>query len=297
MQAMLRERFIQYIQFEKRYSSHTVISYRNDLNQFFSYLEQEYQISDIKKVDHFQIRSWLVSLMEHDISARTVNRKITTLKSFFKYLIRESIITDNPMIKIISPRISKRIPAFVEKDKMDILFDKIDFGEDFEGVRDKLIVGIFYMTGMRLSELVNLTLFDVDLQKRLIKVLGKRNKERLIPFTVSMEKPIIDYLKLRSEVISDSENKFFFLTKKGEKIYQKLVYRIINHYLGIVTTLDKKSPHVLRHTFATHMLNNGADLNAIKELLGHSNLAATQIYTHNTIEKLKNVYKLSHPKA
>jgi integrase/recombinase XerC len=235
--------------------------------------------------------------MEHDISARTVNRKITTLKSFFKYLIRESIITDNPMIKIISPRISKRIPAFVEKDKMDILFDKIDFGEDFEGVRDKLIVGIFYMTGMRLSELVNLTLFDVDLQKRLIKVLGKRNKERLIPFTVSMEKPIIDYLKLRSEVISDSENKFFFLTKKGEKIYQKLVYRIINHYLGIVTTLDKKSPHVLRHTFATHMLNNGADLNAIKELLGHSNLAATQIYTHNTIEKLKNVYKLSHPKA
>lgn len=294
---MLRERFIQYIQFEKRYSSHTVISYRNDLNQFFSYLEQEYQISDIKKVDHFQIRSWLVSLMEHDISARTVNRKITTLKSFFKYLIRESIITDNPMIKIISPRISKRIPAFVEKDKMDILFDKIDFGEDFEGVRDKLIVGIFYMTGMRLSELVNLTLFDVDLQKRLIKVLGKRNKERLIPFTVSMEKPIIDYLKLRSEVISDSENKFFFLTKKGEKIYQKLVYRIINHYLGIVTTLDKKSPHVLRHTFATHMLNNGADLNAIKELLGHSNLAATQIYTHNTIEKLKNVYKLSHPKA
>jgi len=179
MQAMLRERFIQYIQFEKRYSSHTVISYRNDLNQFFSYLEQEYQISDIKKVDHFQIRSWLVSLMEHDISARTVNRKITTLKSFFKYLIRESIITDNPMIKIISPRISKRIPAFVEKDKMDILFDKIDFGEDFEGVRDKLIVGIFYMTGMRLSELVNLTLFDVDLQKRLIKVLGKRNKERV----------------------------------------------------------------------------------------------------------------------
>lgn len=294
---MLRERFIQYIQFEKRYSSYTVISYRNDLNQFFSYLEQEYQISDIKKVDHFQIRSWLASLMEHDISARTVNRKITTLKSFFKYLIRESIITDNPMIKIISPRISKRIPAFVEKDKMDILFDKIDFGEDFEGVRDKLIVGIFYLTGMRLSELVNLTLFDVDLQKRLIKVLGKRNKERLIPFTVSMEKPIIDYLKLRSEIISDSENKFFFLTKKGEKIYQKLVYRIINYYLGIVTTLDKRSPHVLRHTFATHMLNNGADLNAIKELLGHSNLSATQIYTHNTIEKLKNVYKLSHPKA
>jgi len=296
-QAMLRERFIQYIQFEKRYSSHTVISYRNDLNQFFSYLEKEYQISDINNVDHFLIRSWLVNLMEHGISARSVNRKISVLKSYFKYLIRESIITDDPMSKIIAPKISKRIPVFVEKDKMDILFDKIEFDEGFEGVRNKLIIEIFYMTGMRLSELVNLTLADVDLQKKSIKVLGKRNKERLIPFTILLEKHIDNYIEQRAKIIIDKKNNFLFITKKGEKIYQKLVYRIINYYLSIVTTIDKKSPHVLRHTFATHMLNNGADLNAIKELLGHANLSATQIYTHNTFEKLKEIYKQSHPKA
>ena len=294
---MLRDRFIQYIQFEKRYSSHTVISYRNDLNQFFSYLEKEYQISDINNVDHFQIRSWLVDLMEHGISARSVNRKVSVLKSYYKYLLRESIVTTDPMSKIIAPKVSKRIPSFVEKDKMDILFDKVEFDEGFEGVRNKLIIETFYMTGMRLTELVNLNIADVDLQKRTVKVLGKRNKERLIPFTASFEKHIDFYLEQRNKIIKENKNNFLFITKKGEKIYQKLVYRIINYYLSIVTTLDKKSPHVLRHTFATHMLNNGADLNAIKELLGHANLSATQIYTHNTFEKLKEVYKQSHPKA
>jgi integrase/recombinase XerC len=294
---MLRERFIQHIQFEKRYSPHTVTSYSNDLDQFFSFMDREYQIKDIKSVEHFHIRSWLAGLMENHITARSVNRKITTLKSFYKFLIRENAVEENPMNKIIAPKISKRLPVYVGKDKMDRLFETIDFGEGFEGARNKLIIEIFYMTGMRLSELVNIELNDIDLKKNTIKVLGKRNKERIIPFSISLEKQMMDYLKFRKEIAGSGKEKFFFLTVKGEKIYQKLVYRMINHYLSIVTTLDKKSPHILRHTFATHMLNNGADLNAIKELLGHANLSATQVYTHNTIEKLKKVYKQSHPKA
>jgi integrase/recombinase XerC len=294
---MLRERFIQYIQSEKRYSPHTVTSYRNDLEQFFSFLEKEYHITEIKDIGHFQIRSWLASLMEDHITARTVNRKITSLKSFYKFLIKEKEVEENPMVKIIAPKASKRLPAFVEKEKMQRLFETVDFGEGFEGARDRLIMEIFYMTGMRLSELVNLKLNDVQLNKNTIKVLGKRNKERIIPFSNSLDKQITDYLQLRKEIAGAEAEAFLFVTVKGKKVYQKLVYRMINHYLSMVTTLDKKSPHILRHTFATHMLNNGADLNAIKELLGHANLSATQVYTHNTIEKLKKVYKQSHPKA
>lgn len=294
---MLRDRFIQYIQFEKRYSPHTVTSYSNDLNQFFSFLESVYKITDIKDVNYLQIRSWLVEMMEHKITPRSINRKITTLKSFYKFLIKEGTVKENPMIKIIAPKISKRLPVYVEKDKMKLLFDEIDFGEGFEGARNKLIVEIFYMTGMRLSELVNLKIHDIDIPRQTIKVLGKRNKERIIPFSRSLEKHFNDYFDLRNQISDILDNEYLFLTVKGKKIYQKLVYRLINHYLGIVTTLEKRSPHILRHTFATHMLNNGADLNAIKELLGHANLSATQVYTHITIEKLKTVYKQSHPKA
>jgi integrase/recombinase XerC len=236
--------------------------------------------------------------MEHDVSARSVNRKITTLKSFYRFLNKEGVIEENPMNKIIAPKMLKRLPEFVEKEKMDLLLsNNFDFGDGFESVRDKLIVEMFYMTGMRLSELVNLTIADIDIPNRSIKVVGKQNKERIIPFINSLEKQIVKYKILRDLLPDAGNNEFFFLTSKGKKIYQKLVYRMINYYLSIVTTLDKKSPHVLRHTFATHMLNNGADLNAIKDLLGHANLSATQIYTHNTIEKLKKVYKQSHPKA
>lgn len=294
---IIRERFIQYIQFEKRYSPHTVTSYCNDLKQFFSYLELEYNITEIHDIDYILIRSWLVSLMERNISARSINRKITTLKSFYRFLNKERVIEENPMNKIIAPKMSKRLPVFVEKEKMDLLLDKCDFGDGFESVRDKLIVEMFYMTGMRLSELVNLTIADVDIPNRCIKVVGKQNKERIIPFNSSLGKQIIQYKNSRDLLPDVGDNKFFFLTSKGGNFYQKLVYRLINYYLSIVTTLDKKSPHVLRHTFATHMLNNGADLNAIKELLGHANLSATQIYTHNTIERLKKVYKQSHPRA
>jgi integrase/recombinase XerC len=293
---MYKERFIQYIQFEKRYSPHTVTSYRNDLDQFFLYLEKQYQITEIKDINYLHVRSWLVEMMEHDITPRTVNRKITTLKSFYKFLIREEVVQENPMNKIIAPKMSKRLPVFVEKEKMDTLLDKVDFGEGFEGARNRLIIEIFYMTGIRLSELVNLTIADVDLGKRTIKVLGKRNKERIIPFGAKLDKQLCKYIDLRKS-IAKPDDEIFFLTKKGKPIYQRLVDRLVNYFLGIVTTLDKKSPHVLRHTFATHMLNNGADLNAIKDLLGHANLSATQVYTHNTIDKLIKVYKQAHPKA
>jgi len=275
----------------------TVISYENDLSQFESYLNNEFGIAGAFNSDYLQIRSWLVSLMESGITARSVNRKITTLKTYFKFLIKEGIIKENPMAKILSPKVSKRLPVYVEKEKMDLLFDKVDFGEGFSGSRNKLIFEMFYLTGMRLSELVNLTENDIDLVKKNVKVIGKRNKERLIPLSNTLEKEISEYRKLKNELPESYERKYFFITNKGKKIYQKFVYRLINYYLSAVTTLDKKSPHILRHTFATHMLNNGADLNAIKEILGHANLSATQVYTHNTIEKLKKVYKQSHPKA
>ncbi len=241
------------------------------------------------------IRSWLVWLMEHKITPRSVNRKLTTLKSFYRFLIREGIVDENPMRKIISPKTSKRLPVFVERDKMDLLLDKIEFGTDFEGRRDRLILEMFYSTGMRLSELVNLSDTDIDFHNGNIKVLGKRNKERLIPFCKKLEVLIRDYIVVKEETFGQVPD--LFVNHKGKKIYPKLVYLIVKRYLGEVTTLVKKSPHILRHTFATHLLNNGAELNAIKELLGHANLSATQVYTHNTIEKLKTIYKQAHPKA
>jgi integrase/recombinase XerC len=287
------ERFLQYLQFEKRFSEHTVIAYNNDLRQFIDYLETSYKISELSSIDHLIIRSWIVEMMEKKISSRTINRKITTLKTFYKYLLRQDLVKDNPMLKIQSPKTSKRLPVFVEKDKMDLLLDNITFEEGEDGLRDQLILEMFYATGMRLSELINLKEKDVDLAAGQLKVLGKRNKERIIPFNNELARKIKSYIDVKAGGGGD----FLFVTGEGKKMYQKFVYNIVNKYLSQVTTLDKKSPHVLRHTFATHMLNNGADLNAIKELLGHANLAATQIYTHNTVEKLKNIHKQAHPKA
>ena len=291
----MKERFLAYIQYEKRYSVHTVTAYRNDLDQFFEYLQGQYATNDILQVTHPMIRSWLVKLMGTGISPRSINRKLTTLKSFYKFMIRQGILEVNPMRKITSPKTSRRLPVFMEKDKMDLLLDQTAFGSGYPGTRDRLIVEMFYATGMRLSELVNLKNSDVDFQNDTIKVLGKRNKERLIPFSKKFASLLKNYLKQREEAFGQTPD--FFLTDKGKKIYPKMIYLIVTRYLGTVTTLDKKSPHVLRHTFATHLLNNGAELNAVKELLGHANLAATQIYTHNTIEKLKKIYKQAHPKA
>jgi integrase/recombinase XerC len=305
---MEKEKFIAYIQYEKRYSSNTVTSYQGDLTQFFTFLQSKYGISDVASVTYPIIRSWLVSLMESNISARSVNRKMTTLKSFYKYLIKEGIVDQNPMRKVTTPKVSKRLPVFVEKEKMDLLLDGGTFGTGFPATRDHLVIEMFYATGMRLSELVNLKETDVDFHNSTLKVLGKRNKERLIPFTDKFGKMLRIYLSEKATFVSGLPEELssdylsispapLFITNTGHRLYPKMVYRIVTTRLGQVTTLDKKSPHILRHTFATHLLNNGAELNAVKELLGHANLSATQIYTHNTIEKLKKIYKQAHPKA
>lgn len=288
-----RDNFLQYLQYEKRFSNHTLVAYTNDLHQFLEYLFISYEIKDTEEINHTIVRSWVVSLMEQKVSPRSVNRKISTLKTFYKYLLRQNTVMENPMLKIQSPKTSKRLPVFVEKQNMDMLLDNIDFGEDFEGQRNKLIIELFYATGIRLSELINLKTSDIDLFNCQLKVLGKRNKERIIPFNNQISESLKKYITQKG----DLEHDYLFINKKGKKIYEKFVYRVVNNYLSQVTTLDKKSPHVLRHSFATHMLNNGADLNAIKELLGHANLSATQIYTHNTVEKLKNIHKQAHPKA
>jgi integrase/recombinase XerC len=295
---MYIDRFIQFLRFEKRYSHNTIIAYEKDLAQFQSYLITEYNINNIDQVNYHMIRSWLVSLSNEKIGNRSINRKLSTLKTYYKFLIRENLISENPLFKILSPKTSKRLPEFVREENMNQLLDDIDFGDGFQGIRDKLIIEMFYFTGMRLSELVNLKDADINISGRQIKVLGKRNKERIIPITDLLVNSVEAYLSGRKNLVNFNEpNNYFFVTDKGKRIYKELVYRCINSYLGMVSTLRKKSPHILRHTFATHMLNNGADLNAIKELLGHSNLSATQVYTHNTIEKLKSIYKLAHPRA
>ena len=292
-----QESFIKYLQFERRYSVNTIRAYDNDLTQFFQYTSDHFGHQDIHKIDHKGIRNWMVSLMDNNISARSVNRKITTLKSFYKYLMREGILDSSPMDKILTPRQSKKLPEFVELEKMNELLDKYEFGDDFPGMRNRLIIELFYATGMRRAELIQISDHDFDLQKHTVKVLGKRNKERLIPFTKELGHNIEQYIQVRNASLERSGTEHFFLTDRGKKIYEKLVYRIVRRHLELITTIEKKSPHILRHTFATHMLNRGADLNAIKELLGHANLSATQVYTHNTFEKLKQVYKQAHPRA
>jgi integrase/recombinase XerC len=241
-----------------------------------------------------------VQMMEGNILPRSVNRKKASLNSFYKFLKKQGELKENPMLKVLSPKTSKRLPAFIEEDKMKTLLDESfsDKPNDFTTVRNLLIIEMFYVTGMRLSELVNLKEKDVSLYNLTLKVMGKRSKERLIPFNNRFKALIEKYISIKHKTFgAEINSEFLFVTNKGEKIYQKLIYRIVNHYLSIITLQEKKSPHVLRHTFATHMLNHGADLNSIKEILGHANLSATQVYTHNTIEKLKTIYKQAHPKA
>jgi integrase/recombinase XerC len=295
---MITENFIHYLQYEKRYSPHTIKAYQSDLRDFFTFIDITYATTAIDEIQYQMIRSWIVHLMNSTVTSRSVNRKLSTLKTFFKFLRQENLIRVNPMLKILPPKTSKKLPVFVNSENMEMLFDKVDFGNDFVAIRDKLIIELFYHTGIRLSELLNLRDNDIDLSGLRLKVLGKRNKERILPFAKGLGESMRGYLNIRNNLISALEpNSFFFVRENGKKMYGELVYRIVNQYLNKVSTLQKKSPHVLRHTFATHMLNNGADLNAIKELLGHSNLAATQVYTHNTIGKLKTVYKLAHPRA
>ena len=287
--------FLDYISHQKRYSPHTVTAYKKDLEQFNQFLLSDFQIESFKKVESTIIRSWIVHLIEKEVSTRSINRKISTLKSFYKYLLKNNEVTKNPLLKVVTPKTSKRLPVFVGESEISNLFDEVKYDDGYEGSRDKLILEFLYATGIRLIELVNLKIKSIDFSNSTIKVIGKRNKERIIPFGDKLKSEIDQYLIERQKLASTENH--LFLTKNGKKIYPKLVYRTVNYYLSMVTTVSKKSPHVLRHTFATHMLNNGADLNSIKEILGHANLSATQVYTHNTIEKLKNIHKQAHPKA
>ncbi|MFO7368791.1 MAG: tyrosine-type recombinase/integrase [Bacteroidales bacterium] len=288
--------FITYLQSIRHYSPHTVRSYQDDLEQFFSYCSFE-DDADEKAIDHRKIRSWIMELMETGHTARTTSRKISSLKTYFRYLLKEGVVAVNPLNKVLTPKLEKRLPVFVNERQMDHLLDDIEFGDDFSGFRNQVIIETFYSTGSRLSELINLKVTDVDLAQRTMRVLGKRNKERIIPLNPAYCDLLGNYFKARDDEFPGDRSGWVFLTDKGNKAYSRMVYRIVNRFLSMVTTSDKKSPHVLRHTFATHMLNQGADLNAIKELLGHANLSATEVYTHNTFEKLKSVYKQAHPRA
>lgn len=288
---MFIKRFLNYLKTEKRYSPLTITAYKKDLEQFFQFILGQYNISEIKEIHHGIIRSWIVEMADMELSSRSINRKISSLKSHYKYLIREQVVVENPLLKITTPKSSKQLPVFVDQKAMDDLLDKVEFEKGFAGERDKLIIAVLYSTGIRLSELVNLKISAINFYEMTVKVIGKGNKERILPFSTELKKELQEYIK-KNDIFD-----WLFLTDKKKKIYPKLVYRIVNMYLSKVTTIKKKSPHVLRHTFATHMLNNGADLNAIKEFLGHTSLAATQVYTHNTINKFSNIYKQAHPKA
>ena len=293
---MFIERFIGYLQFEKRFSPHTVTAYRKDLTQFTDFLKTDGL--DILSISHREVRSWMLALMEQGSEAKTVNRKLSVLRSFYKFLQREELIRINPMVLVKAPRIPKRLPVVMDEQKMDSLLDnEYVFEDNFSGKRNRLTVELLYGTGMRLSELVNLTDKDVNLYEQYIKVLGKRNKERIIPVGSPLIKLIKDYMREKLSQNFDNKGGSLIVTNEGNNAYPQFIYRIVKLSLSQISTQTKRSPHILRHSFATALLNKGADLNAIKELLGHSSLAATQVYTHNSVEKLKSIYKQAHPKA
>lgn len=288
--------FHNYLKFERRYSTHTITAYLADINDFIKYFQHLYETEEIQSANHKQIRSWIVGLMNEGIVPKSINRKISSLRTFYKFLVSKNIVETNPVLKINGLKTPKRLPQFVDIKDMDTLLERIEFTDDYEGKRDQIIVELFYATGMRLSELCALETSSIDTINGVVKVLGKGNKERLIPIHPQLLQKIQAYIIYKNTQYKENQS-FLFLTQKGEKIYHKLIYRKIKSYLSLVTTLHKKSPHILRHTFATHMVNEGAELNAVKEILGHSSLAATQVYTHNTIQKLKNVHKQAHPKS
>lgn len=292
-----KESFLQYLQIEKRYSPLTVRSYLNDLDQFDNHLKLRDLPGNPESVTFHDVRSWIVSMIEGGYSAASVHRKISSLRVFYRYLRKEGIVSNDPFQKVVLPKMKKRLPVFIGEESLDKLFDNYEFGEDFPGIRNRLVVEMLYMTGMRRAELTGLRDADVDISGASLKVTGKRNKQRIIPLLKTFVTRLENYIEIRNNAFPDSRPEWFFVSNKGNKLYDKYVYNIVRKYLSIVTTIEKKSPHILRHTFATHMLNHGADLNSIKEFLGHANLSATQIYTHNSFEKLRKIYKQAHPRA
>lgn len=288
--------FLKYLQFEKRVSRHTLLAYKTDLQQFSAFIQNTFAELKPEAADYGMIRSWIINLVEGKIEALSVNRKIACLRSFYKFLLRQECISKDPMLKIKGLKTKKQLPSFVKEGDMIALLDHSDFNGGFRGIREKLVLELFYATGIRLSELISLKENQIDLRNQTIKVIGKRNKERVIPFSKGIVPIINEYISIRNKEIEVKEHGFLFVTDKGEPCYPMLIYRSIKTYLKNTST-EKQSPHVLRHTYATHLLNKGAEINAVKDLLGHSSLAATQVYTHNSMEKLKKVFDQAHPKA
>jgi integrase/recombinase XerC len=287
--------FISYLNLQKRASPLTTTSYKKDIEQFFTFLKTETYHILISDITFQHIRGFIAHLMDSGLSPRSVNRKLSSLKSFFKYLLKNQIVSVNPAQKIQGLKTPKKLPVFVDENQTEDIFTKFKFKNGFDGIRDKLIIDILYQTGLRRAELLSLKEEDIDLFNLQLKVLGKRNKERVIPFSLQLKRNLEAYLSVKKEL--NLVNPYLLVTLKNSQVGVSQVTRIVNEVLSAVTTNKKKSPHVLRHTFATHLLNNGADINAVKELLGHANLSATQIYTHNTIEKLKKTYKQAHPRS
>lgn len=291
----LIQTFLDYLKFQKRYSPHTILSYQNDLTDFFDFIELQFGAILLAEINASFVRSWLAGLKEKGMESKSINRKISTLKSFFKYQLKTGILEKSPMDSIISPKMSKRLPVYVEEKEMHTLFDHVAFPDNWQGRTELLVMKLFYQTGMRLSELINLKETQIDIAGKQIKVLGKGNKERIIPVERSFLVDLQKYVDEKQMEIPGVQN--LFVSENGKPLQPRSVYAFVHQYLAKVTTVQKKSPHILRHSFATHLMNGGADLNAVKELLGHSSLAATQIYTHNSIEKLKEVFNKAHPKA
>jgi len=296
---MFLEQFISYIKYEKRYSPHTVAAYESDLAQFYTFLNHpEVVIHHPSEVTHHHIRNWMVELMNADLTGRSINRKIASLRKYFKFLLQGQHITATPTARIQTPKIAKQLPVVVEEEKLSRLLDNSEvFDESFNGMRDKLIIELLFGTGMRLAELLGLTDDDVNAYEGTVKVLGKRNKQRIIPLNKELKHLLQKYSVLKKNEIFANNSLKLIVTSKGADAYPKMIYLIVQKYLNYISTQNKRSPHVLRHTFATSLLNKGADLNAIKDLLGHASLSATQVYTHNSVERLKSIYKQAHPKA
>lgn len=294
---MLKARFIQYISEQKKYSAHTQTAYAQDLLQFEDFITERYELS-FEGVQHLHAREYIVYLMDQGIGASSIGRKLSTLRSFYKYLQRQGLISRNPILMVKAPKVAKKLPVFVDDHKMDELLDStVVFDDSFPSVRDKMMMELFFGTGMRLSELIGLQESDFSFYEHTVKVLGKGNKERIVPISPQLSTQLQAFLELKRLQQFETKATALFVTDKGEALYPKYVYNKVKHYLALVSTQDKRSPHVLRHSYATSLLNRGADLNAIKELLGHASLAATQVYTHNSIERLKSIYKQAHPKA
>lgn len=288
--------FHQYLRFEKRYSPHTLTAYKKDLAQFTSYISGEFSIEDLKSITHFHIRSWLASLKDDNQNPRTINRKISSLNSLYKYLLKKQLVTKNPVKQIHSQKLSQRLPSFLKEQETEILMGELQFEEGFKGATDRLICDLLYQTGMRRNELLQLKENDIEWSMSQLRVLGKGNKERLIPVGRELLQSLHYYTELKKS-IEPADGNHLLALENGQPLYAGYIYRTVKKYLSLVTTMKKKSPHILRHTFATQLLNNGANIQAIKDLLGHSSLAATQVYTHNNIEKLKEIHKLNHPRG